>query len=167
MRAARPCGSVGVTERVRIGSTRRNGTVKLIFMIVLVPREVQRNGSCCSVVADFFHQCANQQPMILLERLPQGFRNIQLLACPAIAQRGSKLIEDRIFDHACLYGFGGTGVPPVLSCRFTYVVAIPPTWLGRVGGYHRSLAALADQQTCEQRILWHANRCGSDAAAAT
>ena len=70
------------------------------------------------------HQCAYELAMILFKGLPQRFRNIQLLACPAVAQRRSKLIEDRIFDHASRHGFGGTRTPSVLPRRFTYIVAI-------------------------------------------
>src|SRR5579862_8897914 len=105
--------------------------------------------------------------MILLERLPQGFRNIQLIACPAVAQRRSKLIEDRIFDHVRRHRFGWTTTPSVLPRGPAHVVAIPPSWLGRVGGYHRSLAAFACQSTSEQRILWHASSRGPGSAAST
>src|SRR5580704_2059047 len=118
MRGAGAWGSVsGATERVRTVSTRRKGTVKLIFMSVLAPGEVQRNGSCRSVVADIFHQGANEQTRFLFKRLPQGFRNIQLLSCPTVAQRCSKLIEDRIFYHSRRHRFSRTGVPTVLRRR--------------------------------------------------
>jgi hypothetical protein len=78
-------------------STRRKGTVKLIFMSILAPCQVQRNGSSRSVVADLLHQRANEQTRILLKGLPQGFWNIQLLACrvfaltPIEADRGRSL----------------------------------------------------------------------------
>jgi len=35
-------------------------------MLGLVPPEVERNGSCRSVVSDFFHQCSNRSAVFSL-----------------------------------------------------------------------------------------------------
>src|SRR5712691_10381009 len=105
--------------------------------------------------------------MTLFQRLPLGFRHLQLLTCLIGMQSRSKLIENRIFDHARWHRFGGTRRPSVLSGRLAYVIAIPPRRLGRVDGDHRPLAALAEEQAGEQSVLGSANRSCPSAATST
>ncbi len=98
MRGARPCGSGAASTNSARGVSyppERDCEVQSSWR----PRssEVQRNGSCCSVIADFFHQCADELAMILFKGLPLGFGNIELLASlrcrakPFEADRGPNL----------------------------------------------------------------------------
>src|SRR5207245_7831671 len=97
---------------------------------------------------------ANQPTVIALpEQLPLRLRDMELLPCFLIAQCALKLGHDRILDQGGRNGLGGTGMPSVLPRLLTDVVTKPPSTLGRVGRDHRPLAALAEQQSGEQRLL--------------
>src|SRR5439155_4859702 len=97
---------------------------------------------------------ANHPTAVALpELLPLGFRDIELLAGLFAAQCALELGHDRILDQGGRNRFGGTGVPSILPRLLADVVTKPPATLGRVGRDHRPLAALAEQQSGEQRLL--------------
>src|ERR1700736_5094691 len=106
----------------------------------LAPVEEERSGPSRPVITDFLHQCAHELAMTLFKCLPVGLRNIELLTGLFDAQSRSKLIQDRIFDHARGHRLGWTRTPSVLPGHLAYVIAIPTPRFGRVGRDHRPLA---------------------------
>src|ERR1700722_18494398 len=152
---------------VRAAGTRRKGTINSSFMAGLAPMEVERNGSGWSVVADSFHQGSNYFLRTLFKGLPFGLRNVELLTRLWRTQNRSELVEDPIFDHPRRHRFAGAGTPSFLPGGLANVVPIPASRFSRIGGNHRPLAALADQQAGEQRGLRCANRSCSGAPAST
>src|SRR5438874_159204 len=97
---------------------------------------------------------ANQLTVIALpEQLPLRLRDMELLPYFLIAQCTLKLRHDGLLDQGGRNRLGRTSVPSVLPRLLADVVTKPPATLRRVGRDHRPLAALAEQQSGEQRLL--------------
>src|SRR5436190_9701255 len=60
---------------------------------------------------------------------------------------------DRVLDPDGRNSLGGARIPAVAACPLADVIPKPPAALGRVGGDHRPVAAMAEQKSGQQRVL--------------
>src|SRR5712671_3143521 len=116
--------------------------------------ERQRHRAHRTVIDYMLHYAPDQGAGIaLLEALPVTFSDTQLAACLLTAQCLSKLEYDRFLEHGSRDCLGGARIPSILARLLAHIVPKPAAAFGRVGRDHRTIAAMAEQQSGQQRVL--------------